>query len=200
MGQHGFWYIVQCNPNCERKAVSEIRRAGFRAHMPKLSSVRRHHRTGEMLIKRRPLMTGYIFMRFTEGENWYALRQCQGVKGVLYIDGHPFRLAREEVAIIMRAQRSMRYEDRQTRDTRREMRTSRMKVDRAVHKAHLASFRVGMHVTVPMTAGERLLARIEAITKRGAIKAVVLSEGKEMAVELTDVDNLKPVDGHRDAA
>lgn len=26
MGQHDVWYIVQCNPNCERKAVADIHR------------------------------------------------------------------------------------------------------------------------------------------------------------------------------
>ena len=103
MGQIDMWFIVQTNPNCERKAVSELRRAGFRAHMPRLARVRRHHRTGEPLIKRRPLLVGYVFMRFPGPVNWYALRQCQGVKGVLYLDGRAYQMPREHVAVIMRA-------------------------------------------------------------------------------------------------
>jgi hypothetical protein len=54
------WYIVQCNPNCERKAVAEIRRAGFRAHMPRLARVRRHHRTKQPIT----------------GRSWWGISSC----------------------------------------------------------------------------------------------------------------------------
>lgn len=194
------WFIVQTNPNCERKAVAEIRRAGFRAHMPRLARVRIHHRTGKPIIGRRPLLVGYVFMRFNGPENWYVLRQCQGVKGVLYVDGHPFELPRNDVAAIMRAQRSMRFEDAETRGIRRELRSAPLRVEVAAKRAKLGSFRKGMMVTAPMTAAERILARIVAVTRKGTVKAVVLSEGREMPVEFTDVDNLKLVDRHRDAA
>lgn len=190
------WYIVQCNPNCERKAVAEIRRAGFRAHMPRLATVRRHHRTKEPIIKRRPLMTGYIFIRFPAGENWYALRQCQGVKGVLYIDGHPFQMPRESVATIMRAQRSMTHEDGQTRGIRREMRKGRADVRQAQRKASLSRFRVGMDVLSPMTGAERVIARILSITKKGTIRA----DMDGMLVEFSDIDNLEVIDDTAEAA
>lgn len=192
MGDH--WFIVQTNPNCERKAVAEMRRAGFRAHMPRLATMRRHHRTDEPIIKRRPLLVGYVFLRFPGPANWYALRQCQGVKGVLYIDGRPYQMARETVASIMRAQRSMEYEDGQTRGVRREMRKGRADVRDAQRKAKLGGMQPGRHITAPMSGAERILARIIAVTKKGTIKAVMLSEGREMPVEFTDVDNLELVD------
>lgn len=194
------WYIVQCNPNCERKAVAEIRRAGFRAHMPRLARVRRHHRTKEPIIGRRPLLVGYIFMRFPGPANWYALRQCQGVKGVLYIDGRPYQMASSYVAEIMRAQRSMRYEDGDTRGVRREMRKGRADVRDAQRKAKLGGMQPGRHITAPMSAGERVLARIQSITKKGTVRAVVLVEGREIPVEFTDLDNLEVIDGHAEAA
>lgn len=194
------WYIVQCNPNCERKAVAEIRRAGFRAHMPRLAHVRRHHRTGEPLVKRRPLLVGYVFMRFVGPVNWYALRQCQGVKGVLYIDGHAYQMPRETVATIMRAQRSMIHEDGDTRGVRREMRKGRPDVRAAQRQAKLGGMQPGRHITAPMSGAERVLARILSVTKKGTVKAVLLSEGREMDVEFTDVDNLELVDSGREAA
>ncbi|RYE65801.1 MAG: hypothetical protein EOO81_12250 [Oxalobacteraceae bacterium] len=131
------WYIVQCNPNCERKAVAEIRRAGFRAHMPRIANVHRHHRTKEPIVKRRPLLTGYVFMRFPSHENFYVLRQCQGVKGVLYVDGKPFRLKRSYVADLIRAQRGMDFEDGNTRSVRREMRKGKASVREAERQARL---------------------------------------------------------------
>lgn len=190
------WYIVHCNPNCERKAVAEIRRAGFRAHMPRLAIVRRHHRTKEPIMKRRPLMTGYIFMRFPGPVNWYALRQCQGVKGVLFVDGHAYQMPRADVASIMRAQRSMAHEDGQTRGVRKEMRKGRADVRQAQRRAALDRFRVGMKVAAPMTGAERVIARILSITKKGTIRADVGG----LAVEFTDVDNLEVIDGPREAA
>lgn len=194
------WFIVQCNPNCERKAVAEIRRAGFRAHMPRQASVRRHHRTKEPIINRRPLLVGYIFMRFPGAANWYALRQCQGVKGVLYLDGKPYQMPREHVAQIMRAQRSMEFEDGQTRGVRRELRKGRADVRQAQRKAKLGGMQPGKYITAPMSGAERVLARILSVTKKGTVKAVVMSEGRETPVEFTDVDNLIPVDGQAEAA
>lgn len=185
------WYIIQCNPNCERKAVGEIRRAGFRAHMPRLAKMRRHHRTKQPIIKRRPLMTGYVFVRFPGPENWYALRQCQGVKGVLYVDGHPFKLPREHVASIMRAQRSMRYEDGETRATRRKLQSGYRDVRAAVRASKLDQFREGRRFTARMTAGERILARVLAVTKKGTVKAVVEMVGRETPVEFTDLADLE---------
>lgn len=194
------WFIVQTNPNCERKAIAEIRRAGFRAHMPRLARVHRHHRTGEPLIKRRPLLVGYVFMRFPGPENWYALRQCQGVKGVLYIDGHAYQMPRETVAALMRAQRSMRHEDSDTKAVRREMRQGR-DAKAAARKVARERFTPGMHITAPMTAAERVLARVIAVTKKGTVRAMVVAEGRDMmAVEFTDVDNLELVDSEREAA
>lgn len=196
----GNWFIVQTNPNCERKAVAELRRAGFRAHMPRLARVRRHHRTKEPLVTRRPLMTGYIFMRFPGPVNWYTLRQCQGVKGVLYVDGKPYELAREHVATIMRAQRSMIHEDGDTRGVRREMRKGRADVREAQRKAKLGGMQPGRHITAPLSGAERILARIISVTKKGTVKAVMLSEGRELPVEFTELDNLEPVDYRDEAA
>jgi transcription antitermination factor NusG len=199
MGQTN-WFIVQCNPNCERKAVAELRRAGFRAHMPRLAMVRRHHRTGNLLVKRRPLLVGYVFMRFPGAVNWYALRQCQGVKGVLYLDGKAYQMPRATVAQIMRGQRAMEYEDGATRGVRREMRKGRADVREAQRKAKLGGMSPGRHITAPMSGAERVLARVISITKKGTVRAVILSEGRELPVEFTDLDNLEVIDRPAEAA
>lgn len=188
------WYIVQTNPNSERKAAREMRRRGFGVHIPRAAIVRRHHRTKKPIMKRRPLMTGYLFLRFKGPANWYALRQCQGVKGVLYIDGHPFLMEQGDVVDIIRAQRTMAYDDSQTRGIRSEMRKGRPEVRSAQRKAKLGGMQPGRHITAPMSAGERVLARIEAITKKGTVRASILFEGREIPVEFTDVDDLEVVD------
>jgi transcription antitermination factor NusG len=190
------WYIVQCNPNCERKAAREMRRRGFGVHIPRAVSIRRHHRTGKDIIKRRPLLTGYVFMRFKGPDNWYVLRQCQGIKGVLYIDGHPYRMPESDVLAIIRAQRYFRYDDQNTRNTRMQMRFGGLGVSKAKRKAALSRFRVGMDVLAPMTGVERVVASIISITKKGTVRADV--GGK--LVEFTDPDNLEVIETGREAA
>jgi transcription antitermination factor NusG len=194
MSEH--WYIVQCNPNCERKAAREMRRRGFGVHIPRMATIKRHHRTKETIIKRRPLMTGYVFMRFKGPENWYVLRQCQGVKGVLYIDEHPYQMPQSDVLAIIRAQRYFRYDDKTTRETRMAMRFGGLGVAKAKRKAAMSRFRVGMEVAAPMSGAERVIARIMAITKKGTIRADI--GGK--AVEFTDIDALEVIDRSTEAA
>lgn len=184
------WYIVHCNPNCERKAAREMRRRGFGVHIPRQVTIKKHHRTKADIIKRRPLLTGYIFMRFKGPENWYALRQCQGVKGVLYIDGHPYQMPQADVLAIIRAQRYFRYDDQNTRNTRMQMRFGGIGVSKAKRKAALSRFRVGMDVLAPMTGAERIIARIKAITKKGTVRADIGG----MSVEFSDVDNLEVIE------
>lgn len=167
------WFIVQCNPNCERKAAREMRRHGFGVHIPRQVSIKKHHRTGNDIIKRRPLLTGYIFMRFKGPTNWYALRQCQGVKGVLYVDGHAYEMPQADVVAIIRAQRYFRYDDQNTRNTRMQMRFGGLGLSKAKRRAAMGKFSVGKHISAPMTGAERVIARILSITKKGTIRADV---------------------------
>ncbi len=190
------WYIVQTNPNSERKAAREIRRRGFGVHIPRAAVVKRHHRLKKAIMKRRPLMAGYVFMRFKGPENWYALRQCQGVKGVLYIDGHPFQMEQEMVVSIIRAQRSMDSDDAQTKGLRRQMRLGKREVSAADRRAKLDRFHKGMNISAPMSGAERVIARIIAITKKGTVKAEVGG----VTLEFSDVDNLELVDAICEAA
>ena len=196
MNNEEFWYIVQTNPNCEKKAAREMRRRGYGVHIPRTGVLRTHHRTKKPIMKRRPAMRGYVFLRFKGSANWYELRQCQGVKGVLYVDGHPFALHQDEILKIIRAQRAMAYDSKPVRQVRREMRNGGRGVERAVRSSELSGMQPGRYVTAPMSSAERLLARIEAITKKGTVRAIVVSDdGKDrLPVEFTDVDNLELVD------
>lgn len=196
MGQTDVWFIVQTNPNCERKAAREMRRRGFGVHIPRQVSIKKHHRTGADIIKRRPLLTGYVFMRFKGPENWFRLRQCQGLKGVLYVDGHPYRMPESDVLAIIRAQRYFRYDDQTTRNTRMQMRFGGIGVSKAKRQAALSRFRVGMDVRAPMTGAERVIARILSITKKGTVRADVGG----MLVEFTDPDNLEVIAERDEAA
>lgn len=73
------WYIIKTNPNAERKATTELRRAGIRVYLPKRSYVsgrrqRRHHA---------PILTGYVLIRFPTPlsvSGFSLARDCDGVR------------------------------------------------------------------------------------------------------------------------
>lgn len=182
-GDAATWFVIQTNPNNELKAVGEIRRAGFRAYLPKRAQDFRHHRTKRQDIKRRPALVGYVFMRFPDGPpNWYALRQCQGVKGVLYCDGRPYELSRAAVAAVMRDQRRMAYDT----PNARLLRQAKLTGER--HILLKTKFGIGAHVRDTATG---VIARVVAVTKRGTIKAIASIVGKETPVEFTETERLE---------
>lgn len=193
------WYIIQVNPQCESKAVGEIRRAGFRAYYPKAARDVRHHRTKQIIIKRRPALIGYVFMRFPDGQpNWYALRQCQGVKGVLYCDGKPYELPHTEIALLLRAQRGAEYDTPNARTYRLSRRRGeRASISKALAKA---KFKPGMSVRATSGPWEHMIARIKRITNTGKIEAITSLFGRETAVTYTEADGLDVVDDHAEAA
>lgn len=189
------WYIVQCNPQNEKKAAEEIRRAGFRAYLPKAGRVIRHHRTKLVSIKRSPALTGYVFMRFPDGEpNWYALRQCQGVKGVLYCDGKPYELARTAVAALMRAQRALDYDIKEAKRYRMDKRRgAREPLDKSLLRQR---FKVGTHVRSSTGPFQSIIAEVKRVTDKGTVQAIANILGKDVTVEyaLTEgVDTLEVV-------
>ena len=193
------WYIIQCNPQNEKKAAEEIRRAGFRAYLPKAGRVIRHHRTKLVSIKRSPALVGYLFMRFPDGQpNWYALRQCQGVKGVLYCDGKPYALARELVAGLMRAQRALDYDVKEAKRYRMDKRRGeRAPLDKSLLRQR---FKVGTKVRSSSGPFASIIAEVKRVTDRGTVQAVANILGKDVPVEYALTEGAETLELVTDAA
>lgn len=202
----GHWYIIQTNPNCETKAVGEIRRAGFRAYLPKAAGIKMHHRTKLPLVKRRPALVGYVFVRFPdERPNWYELRQCQGVKGVLYSDGRPYQMPYKDIASIIRAQRKAEFDTGDARTYRLAKRLGeRQSIMRSMAKA---KFKPGARVRSSSGPLQHIIARVEEVTRTGSIVAILEmggskpgAIGQEVSIEFIDPERLELVDEHAEAA
>src|SRR5690606_40482355 len=120
------------------------------------------HRTQQVSIKRSPALVGYLFMRFPDGKpNWYALRQCRGVKGVLYCDGQPYQIPRKEIAKIMRAQRALEYDLKEARQYRAaKRRGEKESIRKAVVKAR---FSRGAMVRVTSGPFQSLIAEVQEV-------------------------------------
>lgn len=183
------WYVVSTNPQCEKKATGELRRAGVRVYLPKRTFEARNRKTGVVSVKNRPLLVGYLFIRFEGVPNWYAARQCQGVKDVLRFmndvgEWEPFPIPSELVGAMMRRQRSREFDDI---ERRRRMRT--------------ATYRKGQKMRVIEGPFASFLATIETLHKNGRVDATVDIFGRETLISFEQPDySLKSIANNTEAA
>lgn len=179
------WYIVQTNPNCEEKATRELRRHGFRVYIPKRSFVRQHKRSGKDQIISRPLLTGYVLMRFPEEmtsqgvPHFGVARECQGVKSfVRSMNGagewEPFPIDARHVASLMRRQREKEF-GRPTMETKAQKR-ERLK----------AKFKRGARMLMVDGPFASFLATIDKLHKNGQVEVTVTVFGRETKLLLED--------------
>ncbi len=116
------WFVIQTNPQSEKKADGELRRAGLRVYLPKRSTeVRDRRNHGEPKVKWRPLLVGYLFVRFPDhlldrrGQPPFGLvRECQGVRSFVRAanaagEWEPLAIPGRLVAQFMRRQRSREF-------------------------------------------------------------------------------------------
>jgi transcriptional antiterminator RfaH len=72
------WYVAYTQPGGEDKAMFNLRRQGFEAYLPKISTTRRHARRVDRV--RRPLFPRYLFVRMNlSAERWRAIHSTIGV-------------------------------------------------------------------------------------------------------------------------
>ena len=72
------WYIVQTQPNAERKAVAHLERQGFTTYLPRYRKRRRHARRTEIVLA--PLFPRYVFVSIDmEAQRWRSIQSTLGV-------------------------------------------------------------------------------------------------------------------------
>jgi len=72
------WYVVQTQPNAERKALANLSRQGFAAYLPRYRKTRRHARRTEIIAA--PLFPRYMFVSIDiVSQRWRSLRSTVGV-------------------------------------------------------------------------------------------------------------------------
>lgn len=122
MTTNGGWYVIQTTPQGERKADGELRRAGLRVYLPKRSyEVRDRHKRAQAKIRWKPLLIGYLFVRFPDvlrdhnGQPPFGIvRACQGVKGFVKVanafgEWEPIVVPDENIVDFMRRQRRREF-------------------------------------------------------------------------------------------
>ena len=196
------WLIVQTIPQGERKAVQEIQRFGlmhggdFRAYQPKFSRLQ-VSRSGEKKVKRRPLMPGYIFVRFPAGY-YNDLADCSAVRSILKnADGRPAHIKGEVIGRLLRAERRLANEAKDARIYREGLRRGAPATfDQAMAQA-LFDGTGWAQVVSGMFAGRVL--EIVSITPRGLLEVAVTLAGRETTAFLKPLIEAIPVESRSDA-
>jgi len=72
------WYVVQTQPNAERKAVFNLNRQGYQVYLPQYLRRRRHARRVEMV--KSPLFPRYLFVAVDmAAQRWRSIQSTVGV-------------------------------------------------------------------------------------------------------------------------
>ncbi len=82
------WYLVQCKPHDDRRAVENLRNQGFESFAPICIAERV---TRSRIIKRRePLFPGYAFVALNRTRHdWSVIRSTRGVARLVRFGPHP---------------------------------------------------------------------------------------------------------------
>ena len=75
------WFVVVCNPKCERRAQLGLRRAGYQTYLPQTKRWVVHARKKEE--RESPLFPRYIFIGIKPGQDFFKMRGVDGVEGLV---------------------------------------------------------------------------------------------------------------------
>jgi len=81
------WYLIQCKPRQDGRALEHLSRQGFECFGPTLSV--ESIKANKLCRTEQPLFPGYLFARIAADGNWTALRSTRGVSRVIGFCGHP---------------------------------------------------------------------------------------------------------------
>jgi transcription termination/antitermination protein NusG len=203
------WYVVATNPNCEKKAVNELRRAGLRVYLPQKTTERVHRRTKAVLVKHRPLMVGYLFVRFPgemldrRGVPPFGIaRACQGVKEFLRAineqdEWEPFPIPEKMVAMIMRRQRGREFGN--PIPPKPVIPIEQESV--AQRRARLAAYKAGREMKVAEGPFSGFDAIIQQLLDNGSVIAEISIFGRPNRVTFDNPEHyLRALDAPREAA
>lgn len=181
------WYVVATNPNCEKKAVGELRRAGFKVFLPSRAIQQRNRKTGKQSVRFRPLLTGYLFLKFPEDRHdiygnphFGSVRLCQGVKAFVSVADHrgefrPMSIEDRHVAEFLRRQRRREFGIPTTEDPKD--RRNRM-------------YWPGRQMMVSDGPFASFMATIEQVLGNGDVEATVQIFGRETRIRLERPDEM----------
>ena len=118
--QPKLWYVVRTNIKCEKRALSALTAAGYEAYLPLMRRDVVHHRTKKVITKELVLFNRYLFVaQPAAGADWFSLRRCDGVEGVLGSGGRYFPVEARAVEQFRRAEAELEFDETRAARLRR---------------------------------------------------------------------------------
>ncbi|MBB1606426.1 MULTISPECIES: transcription/translation regulatory transformer protein RfaH [unclassified Pseudomonas] len=82
------WYLVQCKPRQDSRALEHLERQGYRCLLPMHQDERLYK--GQLQPFVTPLFPGYLFIHLDKvGDSWLPIRSTRGVTTIVSFGGHP---------------------------------------------------------------------------------------------------------------
>jgi transcription antitermination factor NusG len=193
------WFAIQTNPQNEKKAAGELRRAGFRVYVPKRFNTVRNRRTRAETVKSHPLLIGYLFIRFPDAmtdrhgtPQFGVARQCQGVRDFVCCSNdrgerEPFPIPEAAITDFIRRQRRREFGRPAIPNKRK-----RMAELREVYKQ-------GDQVRITDGPFGDFIAALERLNSNETATVTVTAFGRETELTVA-VEQLRPLDAGREAA
>jgi transcriptional antiterminator RfaH len=96
---HQRWYVVQTQPNAERKAVYHLERQGFATYLPRYLKRRRHARRVDTVAA--PLFPRYLFVAIDmDTQRWRSIYSTVGVSRLVCAGETPTPAPEQVVATL----------------------------------------------------------------------------------------------------
>jgi transcriptional antiterminator RfaH len=96
---HARWYVVQCKPREDARALEHLQRQGYECYGPQLRVEKLRH--GRKVALPAPLFPGYLFVHLNDvNDNWYAIGSTRGVLRLVRFDGYPLPIADHLIEMI----------------------------------------------------------------------------------------------------
>jgi transcriptional antiterminator NusG len=110
------WYCIVTSPCREYRARATLSRSGFGTYLPERRIERQHRRTKAWSEFIQPLMPGYLFAELPPDPNWWQIRRCDGVRGVLGVrdaegEEWPSPVSSSLIERLSAAQLAMEFDD-----------------------------------------------------------------------------------------
>ncbi|MCJ8168331.1 transcription/translation regulatory transformer protein RfaH [Atopomonas sediminilitoris] len=84
------WYVLQCKPRQDERALENLQRQGFHCYRPTLCLEKLLR--GQRVRQQESLFPGYVFIQLDPSSRWSVLRSTRGVSRVVSFAGAPVPL------------------------------------------------------------------------------------------------------------
>jgi transcriptional antiterminator RfaH len=174
------WFVVVCNPKCERRAQLGLRRAGYQTYLPmtkKWKIVSRQKQEAE-----NPLFPRYLFIGLRNygrpveegGQDLYKLRGVDGVEKVVRFEGAPVEVPVVPLTRLL------------ARETAREFDFTRL-------PEVGPQYRPGEIVRLSAGAFTDLTAHVVSMLSKGRVEVLLdfMGRGTKVRVKATELERLE---------